>query len=122
MPNGRVWGPMRSRPRPRRTSAKPRPLLAASRQARQDAPASAPPGKATAGDAQPTVLWAEESDLERRLVREALRGLPDPPKVEFVGGGAELLALAARRPRIAPCHPRRQWWRTLGPPAPPGPR
>lgn len=47
------------------------------------------------------ILWAEDSPDDQRLIREALRNLPDPPHVEFAADGAELLErLPAARPNL----------------------
>lgn len=47
------------------------------------------------------ILWAEDSLDDQRLVREALRQMPNPPGVEFVEDGAQLLArLEEMRPGL----------------------
>ena len=40
----------------------------------------------------PHILWAEDSESDQHLIREALKQLPHPPAVEFVEDGVELLA------------------------------
>jgi CheY-like chemotaxis protein len=38
------------------------------------------------------ILWAEDSLDDQRLVREALKQMPNPPAVDFVEDGAQVLA------------------------------
>jgi CheY-like chemotaxis protein len=48
-----------------------------------------------------SILWAEDSPDDQRLIREAMRHLPDPPAVEFAEDGAALLArLGEARPNL----------------------
>lgn len=38
------------------------------------------------------ILWAEDSPSDQHLIREALKQMPDPPAVDFVEDGVDLLA------------------------------
>ncbi|HUR61990.1 MAG TPA: response regulator [Candidatus Thermoplasmatota archaeon] len=47
------------------------------------------------------ILWAEDSPLDQQLLREALHGMEDPPKITFVADGVELLErLRSRAPSL----------------------
>jgi CheY-like chemotaxis protein len=47
------------------------------------------------------ILWAEDSDSDRVLIRQALQQMPDPPAVDFVEDGVELLdKLAETKPGL----------------------
>ena len=39
-----------------------------------------------------SILWAEDSPSDQVLIRAALQQMPDPPAVEFVEDGVDLLA------------------------------
>lgn len=49
----------------------------------------------------PSILWAEDSVDDQKLIAEALRQLPYPPQAEFVSDGVELLErLKGERPGL----------------------